>query len=83
MPYGTTDEILELKKRIKELETMIEQSQEDVVSLTSKQIEVGAKKLSELFDYPWEDMPEKGKHEMRGHVLSVFEVIEAPKERGI
>lgn len=42
-----------------------------------KQLDAGARKLAELFDYPWEHMPEQGRQTMRNNVIAVLQAIDA------
>lgn len=37
-----------------------------------EQIEAAAKKLAEVFDYPWEHMPEQGRATMRNNAIAVI-----------
>jgi chromosome segregation ATPase len=41
------------------------------------QLEAGAKRLAELFDYPWEQMTDMGRQLMRKNVISVLAAIAA------
>jgi hypothetical protein len=43
------------------------------VPLTDEQIDKAATKLAECMDYPWAQMPEQGKLEMRNHAKAVIE----------
>ena len=43
------------------------------VPLRDEQIEKAATKLAECMDYPWAQMPEQGKLEMRNHAKAVIE----------
>jgi hypothetical protein len=43
------------------------------VGLTDEQIDKAATKLAECMDYPWAQMPEQGKMEMRNHAKAVIE----------
>ena len=43
------------------------------VPLTEEQIDKAATKLAECMDYPWAQMPEQGKLEMRNHAKAVIE----------
>jgi len=45
------------------------------------QLEAGAKKLAEVFDYPWEHMPQQGRQTMRDNVIAVLQAIDAAKEK--
>ncbi|MBB5190086.1 hypothetical protein HNQ50_000796 [Silvimonas terrae] len=40
--------------------------------ISDERIEAGAKKLSALFDYPWEYMPEQGRNDMRSKVRTLL-----------
>lgn len=44
--------------------------------LSDEQIEAGAKKLAEVFDYPWEHMPAKGHETMRANVRAVLKAAD-------
>lgn len=46
------------------------------------QIEAGAKRLSELFDYPWAEMPAAGRENMRKNVRDVLDAIAASAAQG-
>jgi hypothetical protein len=48
--------------------------------LTDDQIDKAAMKLAECMDYPWAQMPEKGKQAMRNHAKAVIEA--AAPEKG-
>jgi hypothetical protein len=50
------------------------------VPLTDEQIDKAAMKLAECMDYPWAQMPEKGKQAMRNHAKAVIEA--AAPEKG-
>lgn len=47
------------------------------------QIEAGAKRLSELFDYPWAEMPAAGRENMRKNVRDVLDAIAASAAQGV
>lgn len=40
--------------------------------LTDAQVDAAAKKMAEIFDYPWDFMPEKGRATMRENVRFVI-----------
>lgn len=42
---------------------------------SDEQIEAGAKKLADVFDYPWEHMPTKGRIQMRENVKAVLQAV--------
>ncbi len=56
---------------------------EDAEPLAPIQLDAAAKKLAELFDYPWDHMPAKGRQTMRNNVIAVLEAIGAARaEKG-
>lgn len=40
-----------------------------------EQLDAGARKLAELFSYPWEHMPDQGRQEMRDNVIAVMQAM--------
>jgi hypothetical protein len=67
----------EQRSRIADLERQLEQARKDAEPRAPEQLDAGAKKLAELFDYPWAHMPEQGRQTMRNNVISVLQSIDA------
>lgn len=42
------------------------------VPVAAEQIDAAARKLAEVFDYPWEHMPEQGRATMRNNAIAVI-----------
>ncbi len=51
----------------------------DAEPLAPIQLDAAAKKLAELFDYPWAHMPAKGRQTMRNNVIEVLQAIDAAR----
>jgi len=43
-------------------------------------VEAAAKKMAEIFDYPWDFMPEKGRNTMRENVRAVLDAAIAQQK---
>jgi hypothetical protein len=65
------------KSRTSLLFAQLEQARKDAEPRAPEQLDAGAKKLAELFDYPWAHMPEQGRQTMRNNVIEVLQVIDA------
>lgn len=48
--------------------------------LTDEQFDKAGMKLAECMDYPWEQMPEEGKRNMRDHAKAIIEAAHGIKE---
>ena len=46
-------------------------------------VEAAAKKMAEIFDYPWDFMPEKGRNTMRENVRAVLDAAIAQQKGGV
>lgn len=70
---------LEENERLKGQQPQAEAVPSDVVR--DANIEAAAKKMAEIFDYPWDFMPEKGRNTMRENVRTVLDAAIAQPSR--
>lgn len=68
---------LEENERLKDQQPQAEAVPPDVV--LDADVEAAAKKMAEIFDYPWDFMPEKGRNTMRENVRAVLAAAQGEK----